>query len=788
MKTRVDGQPLLSVVMPVFNPPPELLSRAIQSVITQVYQEWELCLADDASTVEAPAQLLEDWAARDQRIKIVLRERNGGISAATNSAAELATGEFLLFMDNDDELGPEALAEVAVYLSSHPDTDVLYTDEDKIDIEGRRSDMQIKPDWSPEMLLSRMYVGHLLIVRASLFRQVGGLRGAFDGSQDHDLALRTTELAREVGHIPKVLYHWRAIPSSMALNADSKPEAFQASRAAIQEALARRGIQAPVFRPGWAVAGGSPFYNPRFSDHGPRIAILIPTRNQAGPLRACIESLAKTTYADFEIVIIDNGSDEPDALRYIAASPHRVLRTPSLDGGLRFAEVINKAVQQIECDSVLLLGNDTEVIAPEWLSQMAGYLGIPGVGAVGPRLLFPNGRVQHGGAVDWPGEGRPLYQLAPPDDSGFLVYSMTVRNYTAVTAACMLTSKELFVRLGGFRADGSSPGSIEFDYCNRLREAGYRIVYCPSAQLIHRAGYHRGFEEDRSALDDFWARYGAYCGDARGASAISDSDMEVDPRALGGGLPGFGLGAPDGATIQILWDAGGDFSEANSVKTPFIPDGTARRLRFDLPPGAQGRLRLDPGSGFLHGELECAALYRMGGEGAAESGSAEGDCIARWSADAGFAGVTPANGVMAIPSRSTYKFMCLGPDPQLWFDVTLPPAVPPAAYVLELTISLRSDFHAGPTELGLLANTRVELSRSAGHEQEQRLQAEARLLKAVERIETLEASLSETSGALSRTESELRRVKATRGWRLLGLYGKVKHWLLRRLGSSSRAR
>ena len=444
--------PLLSVLMPVYNPPLEFLERAIQSVVEQVYDDWELCIADDASPDPKVGDVLARWADRDSRIRFVVRETNGHISQATNSAAELVNGDYIILMDQDDEITPDALGEVALYIAAHPETDILYSDDDKINWKGQRSAPQFKPDWSPELLLSYMYFSHLFVLRTETFHQVGGLRVGFEGSQDYDLALRATEIARHIGHIPKVLYHWRALPGSTASSGQAKPESFDAGRRAVQDALLRRGIHADVYRPEWAIQAACGIFSHRFADDGPRVAIIIPTRNNLTVLRQCIESLNKTTYKNFEVVIIDNESDDPATLAYLASLPHTVLRIPNPDGGFSFAAINNRAVEQVNSDLVLLLNNDTEVIAPEWLSQMVGYMGMPGAGAVGARLVLPDGRIQHAGIVHgyYNGMVGPAFKLLPAADHGYLSNTVVTRNYSAVTAACMLTPRELFLQMGGF--------------------------------------------------------------------------------------------------------------------------------------------------------------------------------------------------------------------------------------------------------------------------------------------------------------------------------------------------
>ncbi len=486
--------PLLSVVMPVYNPPREFLDKAIDCVVRQVYQNWELCIADDASTDSTTKDALRRWAEREPRIKILSREENGNISRATNSAAELARGDYILLMDQDDEITPDALGEVALYISEHPETDILYSDDDKIDTEARRFAPQFKPDFSPELLLCYMYFSHLFVLRRNLFFEVGGMRTGFEGSQDYDLALRATERAGHIGHIPKVLYHWRALPGSTASQGSAKPESFNAGLRAVQEALDRRGIRAKAYQPDWAVKAGCAIFLHEFPDDGPRVAIVIPTRNNVDVLKTCVQSLEKTTYKNFEVVIIDNESDDAETLEFLRTSGHRVLRIPNPGSGFSYAAINNRAVEQIDSEYILFLNNDTEVVAPRWLSQMVGYAGIRGVGAVGARLLYPEGRIQHAGVVQGFHSGMlgHAFKFLPASDQGYLSYPAVVRNYSAVTAACMLTRRDLFLQMGGFDEQNFSIAYNDVDYCYKLQDAGLRSVYCPMAELIHYEGYSRG--------------------------------------------------------------------------------------------------------------------------------------------------------------------------------------------------------------------------------------------------------------------------------------------------------
>lgn len=502
--------PLFSVLMPVYDPDPAFLDRAIASVAGQVYPHWELCVADDAGTDPEVGETLRRWAARDPRVRVVWRKARGHISRATNSAAEIARGEFLAFLDHDDELTPDALGEMALHVAEHPQVDLLYSDDDKINAEGDRFAPHFKPDWSPELLLSYMYLSHLFVVRRTRYIEVGGLREGYEGSQDYDLALRVTAITGQVGHVPKILYHWRAVPGSTAISGAAKPESFEAGRRAVQEALDRRGIAARAYHPKWALEAGCGMFSHQFPDHGPRVAIIIPTRNNLTLLKTCLESLAKTTYRNYEVIVVDNGDEDPGALDVLRDTPGRVVRMANPDGVFSFAAINNRAVERVDAELVLFLNDDTQVVARGWLSQMVGYLGVPGVGAVGARLRFPDGRLQHAGIVHgyYHGLAGPAFKLLSVSAQGYMSYTKVTRNYSAVTAACLLTRRELFQRLGGFDETDFAVAYNDVDYCYRLGAAGHRVVYCPTAELVHHEGASRGSGDHPAEPAAFRRRYG----------------------------------------------------------------------------------------------------------------------------------------------------------------------------------------------------------------------------------------------------------------------------------------
>jgi len=494
--------PKISVITPTYNTNPSLLTAMIVSVRSQIYDNWELCVVDDGSTDSAVRDCLEHWSEIDSRIKWTQHEVNRGISEATNSAVRLASGEIIAFVDHDDLITKDCLAEVAIYYASRPDTDMLYSDDDKIDMLGVRSQPQFKPDWSPTLLLSYMYMSHLLTVRRKLFENLGGFRSAFDGSQDYDFALRASEHCRHIGHIPRILYHWRATPSSTATSGDAKPESFEAGRKAVEEALARRSLSGRVEHPAWAQAAKVGMFSVRFPDDGPSVTIIIPTYNHAALLKGCMDSLSSTTYKNFNILIADNDSDEIDAINYIkyieSTNIATVLKISNGPNGFSFSDIVNKASRHVKTDYILLLNNDTQVISPHWLSQMVGFAEMEGVGAVGAKLYFEDKTLQHAGIVHGYHEGLAghAFRAAPPHDWGYMGFVRSSREYSAVTAACLLTKRDLFEEMNGFNTDEFAVAYNDVDYCYRLVDRGLRCIYCADAELFHFESKSRGPVDD----------------------------------------------------------------------------------------------------------------------------------------------------------------------------------------------------------------------------------------------------------------------------------------------------
>lgn len=511
---RVGWRARFSIVVPVYRTPVWALRRCVASVLAQTDGEWELCLSDDASSDHALEQTLAEFAELDPRIKISYREHNGGISAATNTALASATGDFVVFLDHDDELTPDALAHIAAAIDTSPRADVLYSDEDKTDESGERFSPAFKPDWSPDTLLSSAYMCHLFVVRKSLVDQLGGLRPEFDGSQDYDLMLRATEKAREVVHVPYVLYHWRVIAGSAAGDTTAKPWAYEAGRRAIADALARRGIDAVV--DGDTVIAG--MYNVRRKVVGqPLVSIVVPFRDEPSLLTQCYESICESPgYEPFEVVLVDNGSVLPETavlLDQLADDPRVVLLEEP--GPFSWAGINTDAAREASGDLLLFMNNDVEATTDGWLLALVEHAQRPEVGAVGARLLYPNRTIQHAGVVLGMNFGAAhVLQDLPEDSPGYLAWAFMTRNCTAVTGACMMTRREFFEEMGGFSLDLPISFS-DIDYCLKAREAGKLVVYTPLAELVHHESHTRGHTDDAVELPRFLERW-------RGALAAGD--------------------------------------------------------------------------------------------------------------------------------------------------------------------------------------------------------------------------------------------------------------------------
>lgn len=484
--------PKVSVVVPVYNPPAAFLEAMIQSVREQTYSNWELCLADGNSTAPHVRPILEKAAASDPRIKVAFLDTNAGIVGNSNAAADLATGDFVGLLDHDDTLAPFALHEVVSAINESPDADFLYSDEDKLDTRGERVEPSFKPDWSPETLRSRNYICHFTVLRKSLFDQIGGFRTGFDGSQDYDLVLRASENAKGIIHIPHVLYHWRMHAQSTASNKGSKHYAFDAGKRAVAEHLQRQGVDASV-HDGAVLGTYQVIYHLRTQ---PLVSVIIPNKDQVGLLRRCVESLAKSSYANFELVIVENGSTQPETHAYyqeLKADPR--VRIVPWTRAFNYAAVNNFAAREARGELLLFLNNDTEAINPDWLEALVKQAVQPGVGAVGAKLYFADDTIQHAGiVVGMGGVAGHSHLFYPRGAQGYGQRLRFTQNVAAVTGACLLCPRAVFERVGGFD-EGFVLAFNDVDLCLSILKAGHRVVWTPDAELYHLESKTRGYED-----------------------------------------------------------------------------------------------------------------------------------------------------------------------------------------------------------------------------------------------------------------------------------------------------
>lgn len=508
-------QPLVSVVMPVFDSHPDHLLRAIQSVRAQYYTNWELCIADDASRDPRLRPLLDRQALEDSRIRVVYRDCNGHISRATNSALELARGEYVAFLDHDDELSPHALYEVAAALDQAPWLEIIYSDEDFLDSGGRRVNPHFKSDWNPHLLYCHNYVTHLCVYSRELVERAGGLRQGVEGAQDYDLLLRCARLTTpdRIHHIPKILYHWRMAEGSTARAGEEKPYTVEAGRRALLDHFASEGRQVEV-----TATAMDNFYRVTwlYPDPPPLVTVIVPTRDRLELLRPCLDSVLQLTrYPRFELLVLDNDSRDQATLDYL----ERLQRDPRVRvvrcaGPFNFSAINNRGVEMAAGEMVCLLNNDTRVITPEWLDEMVMLARDQATGCVGAKLYYEDDTIQHAGVIiGLGGYAAHSHREFPRDSRGYFNRLRVRQNVSAVTGACLLVRKSVFNEVGGLD-ERLTVAYNDVDFCLRVQEAGYFNVFTPFAELYHYESKSRGaentperikrFTEEKRYLHDRW--------------------------------------------------------------------------------------------------------------------------------------------------------------------------------------------------------------------------------------------------------------------------------------------
>ncbi len=503
-KERFDYEPKLSIVIPVYRTPERYLQEMLESIRSQTYKNWEVCVADGSPRGESRERVLKRFADQDTRFKYEILGENKGISGNTNAAMEMAQGDFIVLADHDDTLTPDALYWCVKAMNEDPLYDVIYSDEDKLDMDGKALfDPHFKPDFNPDLLTSVNYICHLFVVNRNLAEAVGGFRQEFDGAQDYDFIFRCTEQARKIYHIPKVLYHWRCHMNSTASNPESKMYAFEAGARAIKAHFERVGIAVD------SVEKGVDFgiYHTRFHlKEEPLVSVIIPNKDHKADLDLCLTSLLdKGSYKNLEVIVVENNSTEEETFRYYEeiqkARPN--VQVVTWEKGFNFSAINNFGVTFAKGEYLLFLNNDTEVIEPEVIRELLGYGMREDVGVVGARLLYQDDTIQHAGVVIGFGgiAGHTFIGLHQAENSYFH-RAMCAQDYSAVTAACMLSKKSLFQQVGGFREE-LAVAFNDIDYCLKIRALGKKVVYNPYALLYHYESKSRGLEDTPEKVERF---------------------------------------------------------------------------------------------------------------------------------------------------------------------------------------------------------------------------------------------------------------------------------------------
>jgi glycosyltransferase involved in cell wall biosynthesis len=497
-------KPVISIIVPVYNTPETFLREMIESVLAQVYPHWELCICDDASPQPQVQTILQEYVAKDPRIKVVRHEKNQHISHTSNSAIALATGEFISLLDHDDILTPDALYEIALLLNRHPEADFIYSDEDKLFDDRTLGSPYFKPDWSPDSLLTRMYTCHFSTYRRTLIEKLGGFRAGFEGSQDYDLVLRVTEQTDRIFHIPKMLYHWRNHSGSTATSIEAKPYALNAAKKAIAEALQRRGEEATILD----VPSTPGFYSIRFKvQPADRVSIVIPLQSSEENICRCLQSIfSKSQYSNYEVIAVGENAKisqsaaikqwaEKEPQRFTVVESHTTISS----------QQINQAVTQAKGSYLLLLSDSTEIITPDWLDSLLAQAQRQSIGAVSGLILNPDDTVASAGLIlGSEGEICHSHRGYPADSPGYLGFLRSINNYAAVSAVCLMCSRNTYLEQGGLDESLDSPYS-DADLCLKMLKAGYRNLCLPHVSLYHHKTSEK--HEFRSNPEPFQTRW-----------------------------------------------------------------------------------------------------------------------------------------------------------------------------------------------------------------------------------------------------------------------------------------
>ena len=501
-KHKFNYAPLISIAVPAYQTPVEFLKQMIESLISQTYTGWELCIANASPDNEEMQRVLADYSAKDVRVRFCSLKENLGIAENTNRAFAMAKGEFMGLLDHDDLLAPNALYEIVNTLQDHPQADALYTDEDKVTTDlDEHFQPHLKPDFNLDLLRSNNYICHFFVVRKSIVEKAGGFRKEFDGAQDYDFIFRCTENAREVLHVPEILYHWRTHKASTADNPASKMYAFEAGKRAIEAHLERTGTKGTVSH-----TQDLGFYRVKYPVQGePLVSVIIPNKDEKETLQTCLESLKKnTSYQNFEIIIIENNSTTGEIFKYYKElSRDQQIHLLRWGKEFNYSAINNFGVAHARGEYLLFLNNDVKSIEPDWMEEMLGVCQRPEVGGVGAKLIYPDNTIQHAGCViGMGGIAGHMFVDMPADRTGYFHKASLLQDMSAVTAACLMMKKEVFEQAGGFTEE-LAVAFNDVDLCLKVRKNNHLIVYDPYAKLYHMESKTRGAEDSKEKVRRF---------------------------------------------------------------------------------------------------------------------------------------------------------------------------------------------------------------------------------------------------------------------------------------------
>lgn len=481
---KLQKKPLISVLVPTYNTRPDHLRECLDSVLRQTYSNWELCIADDASTNEETKEVIREYAKEHKNIRATFSKKNQHIALTSNVALDMAQGEFVSLLDHDDLLEPNALYETVLEINTHPDADLIYTDEDKLEDDKWHTEPFFKPGWSPDFLNSCNYITHFATIRRTVMKKVNGFGIGTEGAQDWDLFLRITAATSKIYHIPKILYTWRKSITSTAQTANSKPYAYINQKKVLRESIAHKGLAASI--EGQVVHG---FWRTRYHIQGtPLVSIIIPNKDNLKLLKQCVESiLEQTSYPYFEVIIVENGSTEKGIEEYYkkVTEVNSRVKVVRWNKPFNYSSVCNFGAKQSKGEYLLFLNNDTEVVTPDWMQALLEHAQRPDVGMVGCKLVFPSRHIQHAGVVlSEKGPFHAFYGQNPNTDIFTYIYINNIRNCSAVTAACTMVDRKKFDKVGGFDSTLRVTYN-DVDLCLKMLDAGYLNIYTPFAELVH---------------------------------------------------------------------------------------------------------------------------------------------------------------------------------------------------------------------------------------------------------------------------------------------------------------